>query len=148
MNFYASTQGSERELISQKQHSGAASTTDKVGIDEGSTIDPTTNISTPNANTDGLDAGQKMYSMLVENYDGDGNSSYFRMGYPDRSTWEDQAGTAGSDKGAGILMATHGSIKQKTYSNFFQWHIFQTGFEQQRQLQSRLCRQYEASRFN
>ena len=119
VNFYASTQGSERELISQKQHSGAASTTDKVGIDEGSTIDPTTNISTPNANTDGLDAGQKMYSMLVENYDGDGNSSYFRMGYPDRSTWEDQAGTAGSDKGAGILMATHGSIKQKTYSNFF-----------------------------
>jgi type VI secretion system VgrG family protein len=123
VTFSAASSQLERELISQQQHSGAATTTDKVGVDEGSTATPATATTpastTQNANTDGLEAGQKMYSMLVENYNDADEDSYFRMGYPDKSTWEEQAGTAGSDKGTGILMATHGSIKQKSFKNFF-----------------------------
>ena len=68
---------------------------------------------------DSLSCGQKMYSMLVQNYNNAGDDSYFRMGYPDKSFWEREAGTAGGDGGEGILMATDGSIKQKSYKNFF-----------------------------
>lgn len=73
----------------------------------------------PESSVTGVGTGKTLYSVLVEDYNKEAEDSYFRMGYPDNSKWEEQAGTAGKDKGAGILLATHGSIKQKSYKNFF-----------------------------
>lgn len=68
---------------------------------------------------DGTAAGKKMHSIVVPDYDGFGTNAYLRMGYPDNSAPEIEAGTNGSDEGAGIVMSTRGSIKQKSHKNYF-----------------------------